>query len=99
MISPTQYSFVPRRHITDNIVIVQEMLHTMCKNKGASGYMVIKIDFEKAYDRLRLNFIWSTLLARDVHSSKYVGSDYSMYCMYFIANLLERGTYREFHSN
>lgn len=53
IISPTQCSFVPRRQITDNIIIVQEMLHTMRKKQGSGGYMALKIDFEKAYDRLR----------------------------------------------
>jgi hypothetical protein len=57
LISPTQCSFVPGRQITDNILIVQEMLHTMRKKQGSVGYMAIKIDFEKAYDRLRWSFI------------------------------------------
>lgn len=62
MISPTQCTFVPRRQITDNIVIVQEMLHTMRKKQGRVGYMAIKIDFEKAYDRLRWSFIRDSLV-------------------------------------
>lgn len=57
LISPTQGSFVPNRQITDNIIIVQEMLHSMRKKQGEVGYMAIKIDFEKAYDRLRWSFI------------------------------------------
>lgn len=33
---------------------MQEELHTMRKKKqGEKGYIMIKIDFEKAYDRLR----------------------------------------------
>lgn len=61
-ISNTQASFVPGRQITDNIVIFQEVLHTMRKKQGATGYMAIKIDFEKAYDRLRWSFIRDTML-------------------------------------
>lgn len=53
LISNTQASFVPGRQITNNIVIMQEVLHTMRRKQGAKGYMDIKIDFEKAYDRLR----------------------------------------------
>lgn len=60
-ISPNQCSFVPRRQITDNIVIVQEMLHTMRRKQGRVGYMEIKIDFEKAYNRLRWRFIRQSL--------------------------------------
>jgi len=62
LIAPTQSSFVPRRQITDNIIIVQEMLHSMRRKKGSKGFMAIKIDLEKAYDRLRWQFIRETLL-------------------------------------
>lgn len=57
LISNTQARFVPGRQITDNIVIVQEVLHTMKRKQGGKGYMAIKIDFKKAYDRLRWSFI------------------------------------------
>ena len=62
LISPTQCSFVPGRQITDNVIIVQEMLHTMRSKQGRKGFMAIKIDFEKAYDRLRWAFIRDSLL-------------------------------------
>ena len=62
LISNTQGSFVPGRQITDNIVIVQEVIHTMKKKQGAKGFMALKIDFEKAYDRLKWSFIRDTLL-------------------------------------
>ena len=62
LISPYQASFVPGRQITDNIVIMQEALHTMRRKKGLHGLMAIKLDLEKAYDKLNWNFIRSTLL-------------------------------------
>ena len=40
---------------------MQEVLHAMRRKQGKKGYMVIKIDFEKAYDRLRWDFIRDTL--------------------------------------
>ncbi|KAL2899374.1 hypothetical protein RDABS01_024456 [Bienertia sinuspersici] len=57
----TQASFVPGRQIIDNIVIVQEVIHTMRRKQGSKGFMAIKIDFEKAYDRLKWDFIRDTL--------------------------------------
>ncbi|XP_019189019.1 PREDICTED: uncharacterized protein LOC109183394 [Ipomoea nil] len=62
IISPSQGSFVSERQITDNIVIYHEILHTITTEKNQHGYMVLKIDLEKAYDRLDWNFIRDTLL-------------------------------------
>lgn len=53
LISLTQTTFVLSRQIGDNIVILQEILHTMCNKVGSKGTMVIKIGLEKAYDRLK----------------------------------------------
>lgn len=41
----------------DNMIITQEIIHTMSKKKGKIGFMAIKIDLEKAYDRLEWHFI------------------------------------------
>ena len=45
---------MPRRKGIDNAIIVQEIIHTMAKNKGkrGGGVMEIKLDLEKTYDRL-----------------------------------------------
>lgn len=40
-ISPTQSSFVPNGSIHGNIVIAQEMLHSMRKSRGKLGFMAI----------------------------------------------------------
>lgn len=61
LIGPEQSSFVPERQIMDNIVVYQEVLHSMRKKKGKKGFMAIKIDLEKAYDRLSWQFIEDTL--------------------------------------
>lgn len=45
----------------DNVIIVQELVHSMSKKKGREGCMTIKIDLEKAYDRLEWSFIRDTL--------------------------------------
>lgn len=56
-ISPYQASFVPGRHIQDNIIIAHEPVHTMRKMKGSKGFMSIKIDLEKVHNRLSWHFI------------------------------------------
>ena len=60
LVSPNQNSFVPGRQITDNVIIYQEVLHSMPKNKKGKDTMMIRIDLEKAYDRLSWSFIRDT---------------------------------------
>ena len=64
LISPMQVAFVPGHRGTDNVCIAQELLHTLDnKKKGRVGYMAIKLDLEKAYDRLEWNFVHRVLEA------------------------------------
>ena len=57
LVSPYQMAFVPCRKGADNAIIIQELVHIMSKKKGRGGFMAIKIDLEKAYDRLEWSFI------------------------------------------
>ena len=52
LISEVQSSFVSGRHVTYNIIVAQEIIHSMLKLKGKRGFMAIKVDLEKAYNRL-----------------------------------------------
>ena len=61
-ISPNQVSFVPGRHISDNIMITQEILHKCKMAKGQKGFLVWKIDLSKAYDKLNWCFIEQVLV-------------------------------------
>ncbi|KAH9745843.1 reverse transcriptase domain-containing protein [Citrus sinensis] len=61
IIGPHQTSFVHGRHIIDNIVVAQEVVHSMRRKTGKQGLMAIKVDLEKAYDRLNWSFIFETL--------------------------------------
>ena len=47
----------------DNIVVAQELIYSMDNKKGRTGFMAIKVDLEKAYDRLEWNFIHKVLRA------------------------------------
>ncbi|CAL1388052.1 unnamed protein product [Linum trigynum] len=61
LISPRQSSFIPGRQTTDNVIVVQEVLHSLGKRKGKKGGMILKIDLEKAYDMLWWDFLRDTL--------------------------------------
>lgn len=61
-IGKEQSSFVPGRQISDNIAVYQEVLHTMRRKQGNKGLMMLKIDLEKAYDRISWDFIRDTLV-------------------------------------
>lgn len=54
IISQNQSAFIHGRLITDNILVAFEALHTMNERmKGREGYMVLKLDMSKAYDRVQ----------------------------------------------
>lgn len=61
LIGPAQASLIPGRLSIDNIVVVQEAVHSMRKKKGRKGWMLLKLDLEKAYDRIRWDFLEETL--------------------------------------
>lgn len=60
LVGLNQSSFFSGRQITDNIIIYQEALKVMRNKKCRKGIMALKIDLEKAYDRLSWEFIRDT---------------------------------------
>ncbi|XP_026428433.1 uncharacterized protein LOC113324332 [Papaver somniferum] len=52
IISPYQAAYVYGRLISDNNVIAQEIIHCMKKKRGQIGWMDLKLDMSKAFDRL-----------------------------------------------
>ena len=56
-ISETEFAFISGRQILDNVIIAHEYMHFM-KNKrqGKKGYMAVKLDMPKPYDRVEWHF-------------------------------------------
>jgi hypothetical protein len=63
IISPQQSAFLPGRLITDNTLIAFEAFHYLKQSKAKKhGYVGIKLDMAKAYDRIEWKFLEQTLL-------------------------------------
>jgi hypothetical protein len=62
LVSPFQVAFVPGRRGLDNVVIAQELIHSIHRKKGRMGQLILKLDLEKAYDRLEWDFIREVLI-------------------------------------
>ena len=61
VVAPNQCSFIKGRQSSDNIILVQEIIHSMRNMRKKNGFMAIKIDLEKADDRIQWNFIFDCL--------------------------------------
>ncbi|XP_028095770.1 uncharacterized protein LOC114293006 [Camellia sinensis] len=58
LISPNQSAFVSGRLIQDNVIVAHEAFHSLkLRKSGLVGQMAIKIDFDKAYDRIESDFL------------------------------------------
>ena len=61
LISDSQGGFIKGRHILDNVIQVQEAMHSnnLRKEKG----MLIKLNMANAFDRVKLSFLYQVLLS------------------------------------
>jgi hypothetical protein len=84
VISQQQSAFLLGRLISDNILVAYEALHTMATRlSGKKGYMAIKLDMSKTYDRVEWQFLegimkkvgfaeaWISLIVNCVRSVTY----------------------------
>jgi hypothetical protein len=62
IISKEQSAFLRGRFILESVVVAHEVLHSVHKNKEPE--VIIKLDYEKAYDRVNLDFLLEILRAR-----------------------------------
>lgn len=84
VVSDTQSAFILGRLISDNIMVLYEVMHYLKrKRRGKEGYMALKLDMSKAYDRIEWDYLkaimikmgfnewWVDLVMRCVESVSY----------------------------
>ena len=55
LMGPSQTAFIPGRYIMEGVVILHETIHELHRKKQDG--VILKLDFEKAYDKLQWPFI------------------------------------------
>lgn len=61
LIRPCQTSFLESRQTSNNVIIVLEIINHYRKMKGKESNMILKLDLEKAFDKIEWSFIIRTL--------------------------------------
>jgi hypothetical protein len=59
VVRPTQTAFMPGRHILEGVVVLHEAVHEI--NRKKLDGVLFKIDFEKAYDKVKWPFLQQVL--------------------------------------
>ena len=62
LISPHQSAFIKGRYILESVVTAHEVLHSMHKSKNRG--VILKLDYEKAFDKVNLDFLFELLEKR-----------------------------------
>jgi hypothetical protein len=63
LIAKEQSAFIRGRYILEIVVVAHEVVHSLHKNKDPG--IILKLDYEKAYERVNLDFLFEILKIRD----------------------------------
>ena len=63
MVDPAQVSFVPNRWINENVVLAHEVIHSFKHIGNNKGFLGIKLDFQKVYDKMEWRYLITVLKA------------------------------------
>jgi hypothetical protein len=66
LIPENQGGFVKGRHIKDNILLVQEAIHSSCQRREKG--MIVKLDLANPFDRVRHSFFFSVMSMLGFHN-------------------------------
>ena len=69
LIHPNQTAFMKGRNIMNGVMVLHEILHET-KRRNQVG-IILKLDFEKAYDKVKWRFLFSSLAARGFDNKWY----------------------------
>lgn len=62
LVSPQQSAFIKGRYILESVVTAQELVH--CMHSPRALGVILKLDYEKAYDRVSWEFVFEILKSR-----------------------------------
>ena len=62
LIASNQTAFIKGRYILESVVAAHEIIHEIHRNKEEG--IMLKLDYEKAYDRVSWSFLEDTLISR-----------------------------------
>ena len=60
LIGPSPTAFIPGRYIMEGVVMLYETIHELYRKKKQDG-VILKLDFEKAYDKMKWPFLQQVL--------------------------------------
>jgi hypothetical protein len=66
LVAFNQTTFINGRFISESVVPTHEIIHDIARNKEAG--VILKLDYEKAYDRARWEFLEEMLRSRGFSS-------------------------------